>query len=927
MSFQLIWVLLLLSPLLAQCEDQSRVDYWRQAANRYLKSSLHVRKIEGLAKNVILFLGDGMGLPTVTATRYYKGQKKGGKGEDEVLTFENFPYVSLSKTYALDRQMSDSANSATAYLGGAKANFGTIGVDGRVKYGGCTTSLDSSTHVDSILKWAQDAGKWTGFTTTTRATHATPAGLYVHTAGRDWESFAPDPRCKDAARQLVENSPGKDIRVMLAGGLSYFLPPNTVVNGTRGKRKDSRNLLDLWMKDKLHKRGKVIFSAEEFRNVDTEEVDYLFGLFSADHMPYVADEPDPSLYPSLSEMAAKAIRMLSRSSNGYFLLVEGGKIDLAHHDNSALKALEESYQFDKAIETVLGMTNPEDTLIVVTADHSHSFTIAGNYPLRGTNVLGIGGVSDIDGKTFTTLSYANGPGYKKNARDRNLTDEEARKNEFSIYWRREANRNLKSSLRIRRIEGLAKNVILFLGDGMGLSTVTATRYYKGQKKGGKGEDEVLTFENFPYVSLSKTYGLDRQTSDSANTATAYLCGVKANYGTIGVDGRVKYEECASALDNSTHLDSILKWAQDAGKWTGFVTTTRATHATPAGVYAHTACREWEQSVPDSRCKDIARQLVEDSPGKDIRVILAGGLSYFLPSNTELNGTKGSRNDSLNLIDDWLKSKADKKGKAVFSAESLRMVKTEEVDYLLGLFHANHLPYAADLTDPSQYPSLAEMTATAIRILHRSAKGYFLLVEGGKIDLAHHVNWGMKALEEGYQFDQAIGTALSMTNPEDTLIVVTADHSHAFTIGGDYPLRGTNVLGIGGISDIDGRTYTTLGYNNGPGYKKNARDRNLTDEEAMDKDFRQDALFPKRIATHGAEDVAVYALGPWAHLFHGVHDESYIPYVMGHAACIGPDLDPSLCSSGTATRPPVHGSTTVLRTILVILVYMFHKHSK
>ncbi|XP_054721005.1 alkaline phosphatase-like [Uloborus diversus] len=467
------------------------------------------------------------------------------------------------------------------------------------------------------------------------------------------------------------------------------------------------------------------------------------------------------------------------------------------------------------------------------------------------------------------------------------------------HWRRTGYKNIQSSLFLRSIEGRAKNVIFFLGDGMGISTVTATRIYKGQKKGGKGEDEQLAFDKFPYVSLSKTYGLDRQTSDSANTATAYLCGVKANYGTLGVDGRVKYQDCSSSLDNSTHVDSVLSWAQEAGKWTGLITTTRVTHATPAGLYSHSASREWEGACPDSRCPDIAKQLIRHSPGKDIRVIMGGGLCNFLPSGSEYRGAEGKRNDSLNLLNEWLDDKSAKRGKAVFTAKELLSLDTTNVDYLLGLFHADHLPYVLDrpsLPDPTQYPSLAEMTAAGIEVLRKNDEGYFLLVEGGSIDLAHHMNWAMKSLEEGYQFDKAIQTALNMTDSKDTLIIVTADHSHTFTIGGDYPIRGSNILGLGGVSDVDNRTYTTLGYHNGPGYKMDSRERNLTQEEALNKDFKMDTALPLSYETHGAEDVGVYALGPWAHLFHGVHDQSYIPYVMGHAACMGPHVDLAQCSS-------------------------------
>ncbi|GBM76534.1 Alkaline phosphatase, tissue-nonspecific isozyme [Araneus ventricosus] len=265
---------------------------------------------------------------------------------------------------------------------------------------------------------------------------------------------------------------------------------------------------------------------------------------------------------------------------------------------------------------------------------------------------------------------------------RTSTDEE----KTAKYWEQDGQKNLYASLRLPKNEKMAKNVILFLGDGMGMTTVTATRIYKGQKKRERGEDELLTFDQFPHVSLSKTYGIDRQTSDSANTATAYLCGVKANYGTIGVDGRVEFENCESSVDHSTHVPSILQWAQNKGKWTGIVTTTRVTHATPAGAYAHTASRNWESSTPSPKCQDIAYQLIHNKPGRDMHVIMGGGRRHFIPkTDKDVDGAAGSREDSRNLLAEWrlLKTNDKKKAEMIFDASELKALNPDKVDYLLG----------------------------------------------------------------------------------------------------------------------------------------------------------------------------------------------------------------------------------------------------
>lgn len=172
---------------------------------------------------------------------------------------------------------------------------------------------------------------------------------------------------------------------------------------------------------------------------------------------------------------------------------------------------------------------------------------------------------------------------------------------------------LKVAMNIRR----AKNVILFVGDGMGLTTITASRIY------GKKEYGHLAFEEFPHVGVLKTYNADKIVPDSASTGTALFCGIKGNYKTGGVDSSVPFQDCDASLQQEARLDSVVTWAQQAGKATGFVTTTRVTHATPSALYAHYPDRNWECEaiIPSEKrhCKDIAQQLIRDMPGRDINV--------------------------------------------------------------------------------------------------------------------------------------------------------------------------------------------------------------------------------------------------------------------------------------------------------------------
>lgn len=134
---------------------------------------------------------------------------------------------------------------------------------------------------------------------------------------------------------------------------------------------------------------------------------FRLGLFSAEHMSYHLQNKTNE--PTLELMTEKAIKMLRKNPKGFFLFVEGGKIDMAHHEDKAHMALDETVEFDKAIEKAYQMTDEKDTLIVVTADHSHTMTMNG-YPARGNNILGLFGKSN-DSLPYSTLSYANGPGY------------------------------------------------------------------------------------------------------------------------------------------------------------------------------------------------------------------------------------------------------------------------------------------------------------------------------------------------------------------------------------------------------------------------------------------------------------------------------------------------------------------------------------
>lgn len=257
-------------------------------------------------------------------------------------------------------------------------------------------------------------------------------------------------------------------------------------------------------------------------------------------------------------------------------------------------------------------------------------------------------------------------------------------------WYDDGCRDISDALDVKTNSRKAKNVILFVGDGMGPNTHTASRIYKN------GEEGFLAWEKFPHLAHLKTYCADKQVPDSLSTATALFGGVKSNYETGGVDATVTLGDCAASLDPNNQVKSILAQAQEAGMKTGFVTNTRVMHATPAALYAHTADRRWEceAKMPAGAinlgCKDIARQLIEDYPGKNINVIMGGGRQCMVsgvvgtPSDP-LDTWSCISNDGRNLINDWKQDKTNR-GKThavVQNNGELASMDTSKTDYVLG----------------------------------------------------------------------------------------------------------------------------------------------------------------------------------------------------------------------------------------------------
>ena len=432
--------------------------------------------------------------------------------------------------------------------------------------------------------------------------------------------------------------------------------------------------------------------------------------------------------------------------------------------------------------------------------------------------------------------------------------------------------------------GEAKNIIFFLGDGMGPVTKTAARIYKHTESGS------LAMDTMPYTARIKTFSLDAQTTDSAPSMAAYMTGVKERNDVLSMSGDTLAKppgkdvatgvsnavtNCA-ANGNGTPVMTLTEYAIAAGKATGTVTTTRLTHATPAATYAHSCHRDAEY--------EIARQAVPGGAGANPKLgtgldVMMGGISYYWRPYVAVTTPRG-RPDGRNLVAEM------QANGYTFATDlaSMNAAPTTSGSKLLALFDfalpQGHMSYNVD-RDPTKEPSLSEMTSKAIDILSKNPKGYFLMVEGGRIDHALHGTNAKRALEDTIAFDDAIKMALGKVDLTDTLIVVTADHDHTMAFNG-YGKRGSPILGnninyqTGKPSlDADGVPYSTLVFGNGP----NRKDTRVTVDTSIVEglDYQQEAAIRTNNGgeSHGGGDVQLYSAGAAAKTFKGTMDNTKV----------------------------------------------------
>ena len=414
-----------------------------------------------------------------------------------------------------------------------------------------------------------------------------------------------------------------------------------------------------------------------------------------------------------------------------------------------------------------------------------------------------------------------------------------------------------------------RNVILFVSDGCGPASFTLARDYLRYK----GNDTGLVIDALQVGSI-RTFSSNSRITDSAASATAFACGVKTYNGAIAVDTERR------------PVATVLEAAEARGMATGLVATSTITHATPASFSAH---------VPN---RGMVAEIAEQQLGQGIEVLFGGGRRDFVPKSKG-----GSRADERDLFEE-----ARDTGYQVILDRA--GFDDELRTPVLGLFADGHMAYEVD-RDPQEQPSLAEMTARAIDLLKEDEDGFFLMVEGSRIDHAGHANDAAAHLHDILAFDEAIAVALAYARENgETLLLSTSDHeTGGLTLGRNLdgqPKYAWNpeVLdkipashgGLGAIAQEEGLQPCDLLEQHASITCTEAEGAAFTEAIAADGDLNaiiadviaRRALLGWTSGGHTAVDVNLYAFGPGHHHFIGHHDNTAIGTLI--ATLLGFDLN-------------------------------------
>lgn len=737
-----IYISLLFS-LAFSCSHQKKKPLLQQKieANTFSNSNEKTK-----VKRLIIFIGDGLGIGSITAAAYRNDKK---------LEILSMPEMGWASTHSYEFLTTDSAASATAIATGTKTHFNGMGViAGTIQ----ENEEDKNQHLESFFDLAKQRKLGTGIVSTARVVHATPGAFYAHRKTRkSYEKIAED---------LLAFNPD----VVLGAGWGFFR-----------ERKDGQNLSPV-----ISKLGyDYTENANDLSSLNKSSKK-IMGLFYKKDFPFLTDE---KRVVDLSTMVDSAIKILDNGHpEGWVLMVEGSFIDWCEHALRPDCTIQETLDFDAAVgvgRTYLKQRKENDTLIVVTSDHetggvsvidkfySDRFAsrIGGEKNLnlenavRGKNKkrdlrtrpiqhFEIGNffskdLNALNDKTFTmsfgSLSAASGALWQSKQRFYSahtsnfvpiFAEGVAASQVSSARDNAELGQLLKGIIS-EEIENEPpkkhqnpKNIVLFIGDGMGISSVTASYY-------AQGRSNMMRLERHGLIAPQSSNHL---VPDSAATASILATGTLMPRLAISFDGK-------------SH-ETLIEKAAKEGKSVGIITTVQITHATPAAFYAHRKTRKDTQGISEDLVSFLTRT------GNKIDLIWGGGADDILPY------TKKFEQQGYEVSTQW-PPKTDRPSIGIFAPQGLPSASEKIKNLHQGA------------------PSLKMMVEKAIERLSKNKKGFVLIVEGGQIDWRlHELQRGKALLDEIAEFDDAVGEMVQLRDPQ-TLFLVTADHDHTMSVLDDH----------------------------------------------------------------------------------------------------------------------------------------------
>ena len=807
-------------------------------------------------KNIIIVISDGCGINHIEATNYYNN----GKAESSV--YQSFPHSYWMATFPqkgpyhdgdplwdngynsykawtdfeyVKQRPTGSAPAATAMATGKKTYMRSIGigVNGEALY--------------NITQRAKDLGKSAGIVTSVQLSHATPAGYVAHNANRGNYSEIAREMILDSRLDVImgcghplydnDNQLTDSINYKYVGGkesweglesgsISYKIASNSGNEKVRDCDGDGRP--DPW---------RLIDDRADFEKLtDGETPKRVFGVArcfetlqydrSGDTKADAYTVPFNDGVPSLKIMAKAALNVLDNNEKGFFLMVEGGAVDWAGHDNNSGRLIEEQSDLNETVEAIIEWVDThggwDETLLVVTADHETGYLTGpgsgpGAIPFDTAhppvwNEITDNGKGKMPGMEWHSDSHTNQlvPFYAKGCDSKifeKYLDEFDHKHGAYLQ-----NTELgMAQFELWPLPGeitIPENIIVFISDGWGINKINAANYFHGETQAyqefplsiymstypaysnriiNPQTDITLTNNGWdvwynPYVNWNSNWNaMSKGATGSGAAATAMACGVKSSYKSIGVN---IYHDL---------LPNITERAKSLGKSAGVVTSVQFSHATPAAYVAHNTYRNnysaiAQEMILDSRLDlimgcghplyDNERRLI-DTPdynyvgGKAMWEHLTAGNIEFSGLNRDNRGRIApSQNTTVKDCDGDENPDA---WKLLQSVEDFRKLMNGETPKRVIGVPQVHKTLQCDRSGDNQntkayevplnegVPTLEEMTRGALNVLDNNEKGFFLMVEGGAVDWAGHDNSSPRVIEEQQDFNKAVNAAIEWVN--------------------------------------------------------------------------------------------------------------------------------------------------------------------